>query len=757
MIETLVSNSNGVSLKTHSLAVQKIAVIMAERLGLPIDIQNAISKAALLHDIGKSYIPFQNYVSKKVVSEEFTNNKIFHHEISWAILRYLMNIDKDYNYSILYSIYWHHSRDMSNKNKEYASSILEKLTDDDKQRVLTVYNELTGENKVLSDLDVNIMNDKIPDYYINKDDKICSLNIIVMSCVVSSDRYVSSINIDQNKILIDDNYCNEIVDSIDYSPTKNYITPKNYDIDRFNYQLSCAGDINSNQTSELKAPAGYGKTINGLLAWIKSGNRKLIWVCPRNTIAETLFDGVKNELNALSINNISVELFLTGERRDIYNENNNIDFTSDIIITNIDNFLTPTINNFVRDRMYSLLSSYVIFDEFHELVASEPYFACFVNIMNVRHRYTNSKTLLMSATPTMMTNLWDNSIKGTAILPNETNHYNAAHSKKFRINFLDDITLVNPQLNSLFITNSIKSSQTKTIDDDYSVIAHSKYMIDDRKCIIDSIFDMYGKNKKIQNKLDVISAPLIQAAMDLSFGIMTEIPKSPEDTFQRLGRLNRWGEYDVVDYNILVNINDKKINLSELASINLTYDIKLNKLWIDYLKNNIIDKYEYTLDELYIKYNVFNSMYKKEINEYINDRYIKSRESLSKLFPRKYINKDTKKIVSSGSKLRDNGSNNIYCIYKIYNTDEYTDVFSIDSNGSDMDKHEDNTTQTNQIRSIKKLLTDSRFEYNKHRLLTGNKFTSNKLFESAKNPKTPYICYHKEYHPKLGLISIYLL
>jgi hypothetical protein len=69
-----------------------------------------------------------------------------------------------------------------------------------------------------------------------------------------------------------------------------------------------------------------------------------------------------------------------------------------------------------------------------------------------------------------------------------------------------------------------------------------------------------------------------------------------------------------------------------------------------------------------------------------------------------------------------------------------------------MDDKEDNTTQNNQLRVVKKLLKDERFEYNEYSLYKkGEKFTSRKLMAGAKNIKTPYICFHKTYHPKFGL------
>lgn len=750
-MKKLVSNSKGISLLTHSKAVEKITKMMSNRLCLPDDIAKSACKSGLLHDIGKIYSVFQNYVSKDIVSEEFISNKILHNEVSWAMLKYLLDYRNEESSNILYTAYWHHSKDMSGEDKEYASSILDKISNNDKIEIINFYNILTNENKSLKDIDIEINDDKIPEYYLNKKDKNSPRNTAILSCVISADRIVSTA--DQDRILIDNDYCNKLIDKLDYSESKSYVIPPHYNIDRFNYQLACVNDLKNSKTNILKGPAGFGKTLTGLLSWIDSGNRKLIWVCPRNQVAESLYKSVLEELKAIGLEDASVQLFLTGKIQESHNCKNNESFTSDIVITNIDNFLTPTINNYVRIRMYSMLSNYVIFDEFHELVASEPYFACFVNIMQTRHRLTNSKTLLMSATPSLISHLWDTPSNKTGILPDEKHHYDAAHSKKFKINLISNINNITPKKNHLFITNAISSSQKETIDKNYSLLIHSKFTDTDRKKLVQEVYELYGKNKPLELKKDVISAPLIQAAMDISFGEITEILKSAEDSFQRLGRNNRWGEYDCVNFNIIVDVKNKNIKKRELNAIKTTYNIELSNLWSDFLKNNIIKDNEYILDELYKIYNNFNIKHKSEIEQYVNRMYMQSITSLSKLYPKKYINKkDSSETKANVSKLRDNGSNKIYCIYPIFNSDEFTDPFNIDDNSSDMDDKEDNTTQNNQLRVVKKLLKDERFEYNEYSLYKkGEKFTSRKLMAGAKNIKTPYICFHKTYHPKFGL------
>ena len=763
MLEEIISNSKDhTPLILHSKAVQKIAVMMCDNLGVKNEkIRNTISKASLLHDIGKCYSGFQTYVKSNKVSDKFTSSNLFHNEISWAFLSTIMNSNSTiYLDSLLYSIYWHHTKDMkTSKSKEYSGEIIEKLNEIDIQLMLKLYNELTGENIDKLNLDKN-KNLKYPDYYTSNSSKIYSsdvqYNLIVLSCLVSADRLVSSN--DQQKILNNDDYCIEIINKIDYSEIINFSKPESYDGDRFSEQMTCIDNL-SNGTTIIKAAAGYGKTTLGLCAWMKTSNKKLLWVCPRNVICEALYDGIIKEIGLLNVDKkISVELFLSNEVKKSYNNDNIGDgFTSDIIITNIDNFLLPSTGNRYRNRMYLLLSSFIVFDEFHELISKEAFFYCFFNVMRCRHYYTNSKTLLLSATPSLISRLWDNDKNKTQILPNENTHYKAAHDKKYTIKLLTKVNDIIPEKNSLFITNAISSAQKTYLKHPYTLLVHSNFIQKDKDRIIQKIFHTYGKKSETNDKIGVISAPILQAAMDISFDKITEIVMSPECTFQRLGRNNRWGYNDSAEFNIITNITDNiSIKKCEDSAINCMYDNNLKNKWVNFLIKNILPENEYNLNELYVLYNNFNEENKKDISNYISDQLKTSFTNLSKIYPRKIIlNKKNKNgvTISKYANLRDNGTEKMFCIYPIYGQNfKYSDVFQIEDN-NEISSKEDFNTQNKQFEVIKLLLSDERFEYNKYKYNNGSGFTSKKLKINANYSKTPYICFDKQYDENIGLFN----
>lgn len=765
MMEELKSDSKGTSLEVHSKAVAKIAVMMAERMELiNDDLKSIIRKAALLHDIGKCYSEYQNYICRGDISKEFEVKRLLHNEISWAILKIILP-PKDEKSQILYPIYWHHSKDVLSDKKEYATAIVKMLSDENIQKVLDFYNYLTGDNKTINDVKVELNDDSSPSYYANKDDRQNYINTAILSCVISADRCVSKIQ-NQERILTDETFCKKIIDEINTTDKKSYEVPSHYDPHRFKDQLNCVKDIGDSQTTILKAPSGFGKTIVGVVSWVehRKNHQKLIWVCPTNEIARAVYKNVLDELRALKLD-AKVELFLTGvvkERNyDVPADEINDGFCSEIIITNIDNLLAPTLKNYARSRMFLIMSSYVIFDEFHELTTTnQALFACFINIMRVRHKLTNSKTLLLSATPCIVNHYWDGD-KITKILPQGNSHYKAPHDKKYKFVFINDLNNIKPENNHLVFTNAIKNTQELCKIKNFPIIAHSMYTPEDRKIIIDDMLDRFGKDKPDENKTGAISALLVQSAMNLSFLSITEVVNSPEYTFQRLGRNNRFGEYDVATFYFCTETGNKKYQRREDSSIKTLYDENLNKLWVEYLKKNINPNELYTLDQLYVLYNDFGQRNEKIISNYIHQRYLNSLGNMSKLFPQKYITKSKEKNNNQKKQsrvgFRDNGEDKIYCIYRIHGTESFTDAWPVDANGPYAGKKEINDTQRQQEKIINHLLKDDRFEYNKHALLKNNRFTSKKLFDMAKNSKTPYINLEITYHPKLGLIDNSLL
>jgi len=405
--------------------------------------------------------------------------------------------------------------------------------------------------------------------------------------------------------------------------------------------------------------------------------------------------------------------------------------------------------------MYNIINSDVIFDEYHELISTNPMFACFINIMKVRHKFLNVKTLLLSATPTIMEFLW-NSFDGnkTIVLPNNETHYEPAHEGKYVINMANRI--LNTENNSVTILNSVSNAQRTFIQNKSDILFHSYYMDDDKNEILKKIYKIYGTKNNQLTKDSVVSAPIIQASMDISFLSLNESTMSPETTLQRIGRCDRWGNLQnfTPTINLIFYDNNSELYKSETTAIQNQYDIKLNNLWKKYLNQHIVSGNKYSLQELYETYNKFNKQHKEDLRTYINEKYNKSLECLSEIYPYKIFFKTGKKYKSASSKLR-GGKNNIYCIYQIDNENVYTDPFLVDY---DKTIKNDESNDKHSLKKIQKALktiincNDSRFDYNKYQHLNNGNLMGY-LKDCARNPRTPYVTFNKTYNKKFGLIK----
>ena len=194
----------------------------------------------------------------------------------------------------------------------------------------------------------------------------------------------------------------------------------------------------------------------------------------------------------------------------------------------------------------------MIFDEYHELICEAPLFATFINLMKTRHIYTNSQTLLLSATPTLMNFLWDvEDGKRTILLPN---NMDTVHNGDYQITVGNNIIPMNSD--SLTIFNSIRKAQEHRRNVE-GILIHSNFLNIDIQALTKQIYDIYGKiNRYSINKPNVISAPIIQASMDISFNGINESVLSPEASLQRLGRNDRWGSLKKLNITPKFNIVD---------------------------------------------------------------------------------------------------------------------------------------------------------------------------------------------------------
>ena len=244
----------------------------------------------------------------------------------------------------------------------------------------------------------------------------------------------------------------------------------------------------------------------------------------------------------------------------------------------------------------------------------------------------------------------------------------------------------------------------------------------------------------------------------MSFVNLYESVCSPQDTFQRIPRINRWGDYKNIDceLNFFKAINSK----SENQMKEKLYDRNLSDNWFDILKE--LDGKSLTLDELNVVYNKFQQSYNNLIKNLIKSRYTQSLESLTKLYPIRFDGprKKSKIVIAGSNKLRTDG-NEIMITAKKYGEKGYCNPIcqKIYSN-IERDFHEDEVGNVrDQIIKVYKEFVrngDDRFQVNDI-LDNENKMTLDELRRQGIKSNTPYVRFDKEYHKDFGLIKIGLL
>lgn len=756
-IKELLSKSSGVNLIKHSKNVSFVSEFIGEQiLKNPTEKEKRIIKiGGLLHDIGKCVDEFQKILKNE---NKKTGFKFLHNEIGWAFLhKYLntehLNVNSE---MIINMVHWHHGI-LNSMNTTSSDEILDEIGDENIMLLKHILIDLMGDNSVLK----TPRNKKMSPLFYKKEDDYEEYNeffSILRTCVISADQIVS--NLEKNDIdltITQDNFKNilpPIISSI-LNKKENIIIEKpfEFDEDRFITQKEIIN--NCENTTIVKAPAGFGKTMVGLL-WSTKNNKKTIWVTPRNVVAKSVYQSLINEINILQIS-VNVELFLTGGEIYENNHNNSLpQFSSDIIVTNIDNFISPTISEQISDRLFLIHTANVVFDEYHEFVTDLPIFASFVNLMRSRHMYTNCETILLSATPIKIWNFWEGGIK-TKILPNVENHYFPIHDRKYLIRVINELNhdLVG---SDIILYNSIFESQLKKSKTPNSILFHSEFEEVEKNEIFKSVMEKYGKKSEmVNNKPTLIATLIAQASLDISGLRLYDSLMSPETSIQRIGRLGRFKK----DYNeqLTYTLFRPQSKSEKYVVNNIHYDEDLSELWYnEMLKYN--NQY-LTLSEIYQIYNDHIKKHEKIINKFLKTKYNISIDILSQIYPRRnFFEKSSEKNIKADSnKLRSIGTEIFYTtreydVQKREKINRYVTPFSTPIRKSFGDDFgEDGNIFGKLMKSIKHLndQKDSRFDYNK--ILKMKKLNIDILRKYSKFIKTPYINFKKVYVKGYGLID----
>jgi hypothetical protein len=595
--------------------------------------------------------------------------------------------------------------------------------------------------------------------------------MLIRACVISADRHISAMNtfsVDHlSSYEAEASY--EVNTMLSGSIQGEIVLPNDYDKERFDLQQGVVTSAGDNRTVMVKAPAGLGKTLIGIL-WSQLRKGRVLWVCPRNAVADAVYDNIVKEINALGLS-CSVELYRTGKRFKTNVDDGREPFNSDIIVTNIDAIMSPMVNNRIAGRLFTVYGAHVVLDEFHEFVSDAPLFAAFVTYMRARHRLANNcKTLLLSATPSLVQTLWDTDERKTLILPNENEHYAPQHMGTYQVAF-DPEFPASAVPGSLLVCNSVSGAQDNFRYCGYRHIIHHRYTDKDRAIIETTIKTLFGKDAKGVSEGENLSAALVvQAAMDISFKALYDSVCSPESTLQRIGRTDRWGTFQSMLPSItFINLMRKK---NEAGAIKTVYDSELQAKWYLFLVKELAGVTSVNLVRMYEIYNKFLQDYRKEVMEYLIGQYLtgmngpdKKREFLGliEFSPKKLLNTDPeKKDKSSYKSLRNPDGSYFYSVEIIGQPNVWLPPDDVLSEGYELhSRYEGDPKLTAGLINSGAMLTRLKglfaCGYTAWRKQSQGKAKCpdnlKDWFRKARNPETPLPDFSRKYDSVLGVIK----
>jgi len=393
-----------------------------------------------------------------------------------------------------------------------------------------------------------------------------SINTMIRTAVILADRLVSSItNIALNRLIKErkieshfmplvrskSNLCSDIQNCLD-----NFTSDPHRNV-RQSETVKSLVDVSKYGATVLQGPAGCGKT-KMFLEWAMLTNvQKLVIVVPRIDIALALNDEL---CSAQYLKSTSVEI-CTGSYQEVTQNGVTTEttedtlFNGDIVIVNIDQLVNKITTHKRSIKVFDLVTSHVVFDEFHEYMLSDGHNLLFKELLGCctarggnDFDAKNINTLLVSATPNPVFVKEFLEIGDSSVIKIET-----FNPRKYRINIeLYDEKCVD-ETNPFYANND---SDTLVISND-ATLAQKSYMYSettensalytgklsdiDRLTQFKEIMKSHGEHG--DKSFDVLrTTGILEASVNISFKRLKTMIAGIDNIFQRLGRHDRWGK-----------------------------------------------------------------------------------------------------------------------------------------------------------------------------------------------------------------------
>ena len=588
-----------------------------------------------------------------------------HNEFSLLLFEVLFdsNLNKESLERAKHIIYWHHAKPLRGKRDEIKKmiGIYNKIEDfesryrdtvDNIQGVLASVVDLSNEydedvlelnsikrthfddiEEMLEGVDLPIYKrysskEKIDGYKLNIG--FNAKNNLARTAIVTADRLISKLRAEELDSHISNRTLENLLDeafqkdrglSVEIKACLDGFEEKYLNSERNNAQRDTAEELADEEiiVGVLNGPAGCGKTKIALEWALNTSAKKIYWVCPRVQVCE----GIYNDLSLDEyLPNAHIEI-VTGEikksriRGKEQETEEGEEFSSDIIITTIDQIVNSITTHKHITTLMDFMNAHVVFDEYHEYITMQGFNLLFAELIEMKKYQqadeTLPNTLLVSATPnplfvTEFLRLDNDSIIGMK-------SFNNSNYKIEFVEFDIEDESTNPLIQkqedkSVFvISNTALTAQLTFIEhqkSENSVLFHSKFIKSHKESLFKEIFNAFKKYGA--KKYDVLrSGPVVQASLNITCKKMISEMSHAENFLQRLGRLDRFGEYDEVNvYTIAITEGVKSGKAKDGTSrfLNKLDSLQSAKAWYDFLQNNLT-KENYTINEIYELYEDF--------------------------------------------------------------------------------------------------------------------------------------------------------
>lgn len=535
MIEYLAKfdeNIGGTSLKDHSVKTALIANDILKYEGCNSERVKKIALiASIFHDCGKTSKSFQEYLTS-------TDDKVEspgHNSVGAVLFNNIVILKNKEDENIIRDIIEFHHTPFTKET--YLCDLYPTLTDI--ANVIEYYRNIVNEVEVLSGIDLGItfatmdenFEEKFENIKIPQNSSFTHYDKDITTSIRLTSNFVAAFDIVRNADILASKGC-------DFTPapyeTFDINKPEHYDNVRYGEQMMLIERLLSNNENKIDciiASTGYGKTVIGLVYILKTGGEGF-WILPTNDLAITTYHNILKHIKDFSLENeVSVSLLLggtwiAGDKKEKAN----------IIVTNEDNFELSTFKNKRKYISLNRITRTCIFDEFHKYVTEAPLMYSFVTSLNARRKFSNTKTLLMSATPNFQKLFVNENHCNVVRVDNETFNniryaFSFADAKNYKCgNIKNEDTLV--------VNNTVSQAQDNY--ENCNMCIHSLFTEEHKKEKLTYLLENKGKGK--ENNESVSATNMANEGHDISFSKGVLVNPTFEDALQAAGRTERFDQ-----------------------------------------------------------------------------------------------------------------------------------------------------------------------------------------------------------------------